>query len=145
MKIITNGRNIELTDAIKDYVSEKLVRIANHYVIVNEVHIILGVEKNPRIHDKHLAEATVHVPGAVMRLEVASENLYASIDVLIDKIDRSLRKHKTKLQSHGGSHDHSATIRRHADGTEMDGSETATALADDEEDTDVEITYVVEN
>ncbi len=113
MQIVTNGRNIELTDAIKDYVNQKISRLENHYDFILEVHVILEVEKNPRISENQLAEATVHVTGAVIRVEAASENLYASIDKLVDKIERSLQKHKTKLLNRNGKSKHTQeTIRR---------------------------------
>lgn len=104
MKIIVNGRNIELTEAIKTYIHEKFSRLQEHFEFVQEVHVFLAVEKNPRIADSHVAEATIHVQGAVMRVEQASENLYASIDSLLDKVERSLRKHKTKLMQRSKKH-----------------------------------------
>lgn len=113
MQIVTNGRNIELTDAIKSYVQQKISRLEKHFDFILEVHVILEVEKNPRISKNQLAEATVHVTGAVIRVEAASENLYASIDTLTDKIERSLRKHKTKLMNRSGKSKHNhETIRK---------------------------------
>lgn len=97
MKIIVNGRNISLTEAIKSYTLEKFDRLEHHFDFIHEIHVFLSVEKNPRISDNQVAEATIHVNRAVVRVEVASDNLYASIDQLVDKIDRSLAKHKTKL------------------------------------------------
>jgi len=97
MKLLANGRNIELTDAIKAYVSEKVGRLEQHYDFIQEIHVFLGVEKNPRISNNQLAEATVVVNRAVLRVEVSSTDLYASIDKLVDKIDRVLTRHKTKL------------------------------------------------
>jgi len=97
MKLLANGRNIELTDAIKAYVSEKVARLEQHYDFIQEIHVFLGVEKNPRISNNQLAEATVVVNRAVLRVEVSSTDLYASIDKLVDKIDRVLTRHKTKL------------------------------------------------
>ena len=97
MKIIVNGRNIELTDPIKQYVTEKIDRLEHHYDFIQEIHVFLSVEKNPRISANQLAEATVVVSRAVLRVEVSSEDLYASIDKLVDKVDRVLNRHKTKL------------------------------------------------
>jgi putative sigma-54 modulation protein len=97
MKLIVNGRNIELTDAIKAYVAEKMGRLEHHYDFIQEVHVFLGVEKNPRISAGQLAEATVVVNRAVLRVETSSEDLYGSIDKLIDKTERVLTRHKTKL------------------------------------------------
>lgn len=97
MKMIVNGRNIELTDAIKDYVGEKVGRLEQHFDFIQEIHVFLSVDKNPRINNKHHAEATVVVNRAVLRVETASEDLYGSIDLLADKVDRVLNRHKTKL------------------------------------------------
>ena len=97
MRIIVNGRNIHLTDAIKSHVTEKFERLDHHYDFIHEIHVFLSVEKNPSISNNQLAEATVHVNGAVVRVEESSDNLYASIDKLVDKVERSLNKHKTKL------------------------------------------------
>lgn len=131
MQIVTNGRNIELTDAIKDYVQNKISRLENHFDFVQEVHVILEVEKNPRIAENQLAEATVHVAGAIIRVESASENLYASIDKLADKIERSLRKHKTKLmQRSGGSKNHD-TIRKESTVAEGTAGEEETLEEED--------------
>src|SRR4051812_11081368 len=97
MKLIVNGRNIELTEAIKAYVAEKVGRLDHHYDFIQEIHVFLSVEKNPRINNCHLAEATVVVSRAVLRVETSSEDLYASTDKLVDKVDRVLNRHKTKL------------------------------------------------
>ena len=97
MKLIVNGRNIELTDAIKAYVAEKIGRLEHHYDFIQEIHVFLSVEKNPRINASQLAEATVVVNRAVLRVEVSSEDLYNSIDKLVDKVERVLSRHKTKL------------------------------------------------
>lgn len=97
MKLIVNGRNIELTDAIKAYVAEKIGRLDHHYDFIQEIHVFLSVEKNPRINASQLAEATVVVNRAVLRVEVSSDDLYGSIDKLVDKVERVLSRHKTKL------------------------------------------------
>lgn len=97
MKLIVNGRNIELTDAIKAYVAEKVGRLEHHYDFIQEIIVFLSVEKNPRISANQLAEATVVVSRAVLRVEVSSIDLYGSIDKLVDKTERVLTRHKTKL------------------------------------------------
>lgn len=137
MQIVTNGRNIELTDAIKSHVQNKVSRLNEHFDFIQEVHVILEVEKNPRIAQNQLAEATVHVPGAIIRVEAASENLYSSIDTLVDKIERSLRKHKTKLMNRGKGFAHDS-IRR--DGVADDSLE----IIDFDEDEEIELEVSLE-
>jgi len=129
MQIVTNGKNLDLTPAIKDYVQQKIGRLESHYDFILEVHVILELEKNPRIHANQLAEATVHINGAVIRVEAASENLYASIDLLADKINRALTKHKS---SKNRTHD---TIRK-------EGGEEQVSLEHAEDEDDEELLYV---
>lgn len=111
-KIIVNGRNIELTEAIKQHVTEKLQRLDHHYDFIQEIHVFLGVEKNPRINKSQLAEATVVVDRAVLRVEVSSEDLYGSVDLLVDKVDRVLGRHKTKLLGRSKHSKEGQSIRR---------------------------------
>lgn len=112
MKIIVNGRNIPLTDAIKQYVLEKFERLDHHFDFIQEIHVYLAVEKNPRITKNQKAEATIHVNRAVLRVEESSEGMYGSIDLLVDKIDRTLQKHKTKLLGRAKSAKADTSIRK---------------------------------
>jgi putative sigma-54 modulation protein len=142
MKIIVNGRNIELTDAIKAFVTDKFKRLEQHFDFIQEVHVFVGVEKNPRIQEKHHAEATIHVNGAVFRLEAASTDLYASIDLLVDKAHRSLDKHKTKLlhRNKAGRSAHGTSIRKI--GAASEGSSEQVADERDEDDASEVYLYV---
>jgi putative sigma-54 modulation protein len=97
MNIIVSGRNIQLTKAIKDYVVEKLQKLAHHYDFIVDIHVYLSVEKKKSILDSQRAEATIHVTGAVLRVSSSCSDLYASIDKLVEKTDRSLARHKSKL------------------------------------------------
>ncbi|MEB3286580.1 MAG: ribosome-associated translation inhibitor RaiA [Vampirovibrionales bacterium] len=112
MKILINGRNIPLTDAIKNYALEKFDRLDHHFDFIQEIHVFLSVEKNPRVNESQKAEATIHVNRAVLRVEVSSQDLYGSIDLLVDKIDRSLQKHKTKLLGRAKSAKAEPSIRK---------------------------------
>lgn len=131
LKIITNGRNIELTDAIKSHVEEKFERLEHHYDFIKEIHVFLSVDKNPRIKENQHAEATVHVNRGVVRVEEASENMYASIDQLVDKVDRVLRRHKTKLLGRAKSSKEGESIRKQGFDQAV-AAESATAVAEEE-------------
>jgi len=97
MKLVIHGRNIEITDAIRDYVEQKILKAVNHFqTLTNEVDVHLSVARNPRISSKQSAEVTLYVDKAIVRAEESSENLYASIDLVADKISRQLRKFKEK-------------------------------------------------
>lgn len=95
MQITISGHHLEVTDALKNYVNSKLERLNNHHDRITSTHVILSVDK---LQQK--AEATVHVSGKDLFADATSEDLYAAIDLLIDKLDRQLIKHKEKMRSH---------------------------------------------
>jgi putative sigma-54 modulation protein len=97
MKLVLQSKNIEITDAIRDYVNQKIEKAVSHFEhITTGIDINLSVAKNPRIAASQVAEVTIYANGAVIRAEEASEHLYASIDLVADKISRQLRKYKER-------------------------------------------------
>lgn len=97
MKLLIQGNNITVTDAIHDYVEQKLEKAVKHFQnLTSKVDVHLSVARNSRIADKHKAEVTVYANGTVIRAQEGSESLYASIDMVADKIARQLRKYKEK-------------------------------------------------
>ena len=104
MKLVIHGKNIEITEAIREYVHQKIEKAASHYQsLTTEIDVHLSVARNPRITTKQTAEVTLFVNGSVIRAEESSENLYASIDLVADKIARQLRKYKEKRQTKGSN------------------------------------------
>lgn len=100
MKLVIQGKNIEITDAIHEYVHQKIEKAVSHFQnMTTEVDVHLSVARNPRINPKQTAEVTIYANGTVIRAEESSENLYASLDLVADKIARQLRKYKEKKQS----------------------------------------------
>lgn len=100
MKLVIQGKNIEVTDAIREYVHQKIEKAVNHFqALTTEVDVHLSVARNPRI-PKQIAEVTIYANGTVVRAEESSENLYASIDLVADKIARQLRKYKERRSHH---------------------------------------------
>jgi putative sigma-54 modulation protein len=97
MKLVLQSKNIEITDAIRDYVNQKIEKAVSHFEhITTEIDVTLSVAKNPRIAAAQVAEVTIYANGAVIRAQEASEHLYASIDLVADKISRQLRKYKER-------------------------------------------------
>ncbi len=97
MKLVIQGKNIEITDAIREYVNQKIEKAVSHFQsLTTEVDIHLSVARNPRINPKQTAEVTIYANGSVIRAEESTESLYASIDLVADKIARQLRKFKEK-------------------------------------------------
>lgn len=93
MNIQITGHHVEITAAIRDYVNGKLERVTRHFDHVIDINVILSVEK---LQQK--VEATVHVRGKEIFAESDDQNMYAAIDSLVDKLDRSVIRHKEKQQ-----------------------------------------------
>ncbi len=107
MKLVIQGKNIDITMAIREYVNQKIEKAVSHFqALTTEVDVSLSVAKNPRINpNKHTAEVTIYANGGVIRAEESSENLYASIDLVADKISRQLRKFKERRADRKGNGD----------------------------------------
>jgi len=101
MQVTVTGRNIELTNALKDYLKDKLSRAQKHFDHPLDVTALLSVAKNPSIPDNQTAEITIKVNGSIIRGQESTENMYASIDLVADKIERQLRKFKTRYYHKG--------------------------------------------
>jgi putative sigma-54 modulation protein len=95
MQIKVTGQQIEVTQALRDYVNEKIGRVSRHFEKTIEAHVVLGVEKL-----KHHAEATIKASQRTIHAEADGIDMYAAIDVLSDKLDTQVRKHKEKLKDH---------------------------------------------
>ena len=93
MQLSISGHHVDVTDAMKSYVEEKLQKLERHYDHITNAHVILTVEKI-----QQRAEATVHISGAEVFADANCEDMYAAIDKLTDKLDRQILKHKEKVQ-----------------------------------------------
>lgn len=99
MYIHVTGKNIEITDAIKAYVKEKVGKVANHYDQITAIDVVLSVIKNPAASGKHIAEVTCKMNTGVVRCEESADSMYESIDLLADKLSRQVKKFKDKALS----------------------------------------------
>lgn len=95
MQLMLTGHQLEVTQSMRDYVGKKLDRVVRHFDQVIDVHCVLSVEKLD-----HKAEATLHVSGGNLHADAIAENMYAAIDLLADKLDRRVKKHKEKITDH---------------------------------------------
>ncbi|MBP3925154.1 ribosome-associated translation inhibitor RaiA [bacterium] len=96
MHIYVNGKNIEITEAIKAYVKEKFGKAASHYDQIQGIDVMLSVVKNPAASGKHVAEVSCKTTTGTIRCEEAADSMYESIDLLADKLTRQIQKHKDK-------------------------------------------------
>ncbi len=95
MQLNISGHHLDITEAIKQHSTEKLAKIKHHFDHVININMILEVEK-----DVQKAEATIHVSGADLFAKAESNDMYASIDQMVNKLDSQIRKHKEKLNNH---------------------------------------------
>jgi putative sigma-54 modulation protein len=97
VQIEVTFRHMESTPALKDHAIEKIEHLSTYFDLIQDVHAVLQAEKK-----HHIAEITVHTPGEVFKASATSEDMYVSIDKVIDKLHRHLVKRKeiVKLESH---------------------------------------------
>ena len=93
MRITVRGKNIEVTDALRDYVAKRLSKLEK-YIEFDEVQVTLLVERG-----NHVVEATIPINGMILRGEEETGDMYSSIDLVVDKLEKQLEKYKTKLLS----------------------------------------------
>lgn len=95
MQMNLTGHHVDITPALRDYVTTKMEKVERHFDNVTDAHVILTVEKL-----RHKAEATIHVSGGNIYADAVEEDMYAAIDALIGKLDRQVKRHKEKLKAH---------------------------------------------
>jgi putative sigma-54 modulation protein len=109
MRLQVKGKNVEVSDAIRTYAEEKLGRLERQLADPTRVELELAVEKNPSIADNHVAEATIWTKGPVLRAREASTDMRASIDLLVDKLERQVTRYREKRR--GGRHRDNGQMR----------------------------------
>lgn len=120
MKLLIHGRNLELTPALRDYTENKLSRAVGHFNgLVQEADVHLSVARNPRV-PQQTAEVTLFAAGTVIRAQERSENLYASIDLVANKLARQLKRHKDRRSDH-----HHGPSSLEAEAVDLQGDLTA--------------------
>ncbi len=96
MRMTVKGRNIEITDAIKAYAEEKIGKVVNHYDQIQSIEVVLNVIKNPSVAENHTAEVICKFVSGSVQAEENAESMYASIDLVADKLNRQVQKFKDK-------------------------------------------------
>lgn len=91
MNLNISGHHVEVTSPMRNYVTEKIGRLEKHSSKITSINVILSIEKLA-----HQAEATIRLEGGEVFANADSEDMYAAIDLLIDKLDRQIIKHKEK-------------------------------------------------
>jgi len=92
MKIDIRGKNIELTDALKDYVEKRLSKLERYIDDLRVAQVTLSVE-----HDLHKVEVTIPLNGLILRGEEATGDMYSAIDLVEEKLEKQIEKYRTRI------------------------------------------------
>ena len=99
MNLTVKGRNLVLTDAINGYAEEKISKLGKYLATGSRCEVELWTEKNPSISDSQVVEVTIFTKGPVIRAREASPDIYASIDLVFEKLERQVKKYRGKIVS----------------------------------------------
>ena len=100
MNLTISGHHLDVTPALRSYVTTKLDRITRHFDQLVDVKVILTVENQKEKEGRQKAECNIHVKGNDLFAESSHADLYAAVDELVDKLDRQVVRHKDRLQDH---------------------------------------------
>jgi len=100
MNLTISGHHLDVTPALRGYVTSKLDRLMRHFDQMVDIKVLLTVEKQKEKEKRQRAECSVRVKGSDLFAEASHFDLYAAIDALVDKLDRQVVRHKTRVQDH---------------------------------------------
>ena len=98
MRLQVKGKNLEVSESLYRYAEEKLGKLERHLNDATRLELELAVEKNPSIADSQVAEATVWTKGPILRARESSDDMKASIDLLVEKLERQVKRYRGKRQ-----------------------------------------------
>jgi putative sigma-54 modulation protein len=100
MNLTISGHHLEVTPALRSYVTEKLDRITRHFDQLVDIKVLLSIENQKEKERRQRAECNIRVKGSDLFAESAHSDLYAAVDELVDKLDRQVVRHKDRIQDH---------------------------------------------
>jgi putative sigma-54 modulation protein len=112
MQLQVSGRNLDVTEPIREYAARKLARIERHLTEDTRVDLELAVERNRSISANQYAELTVWTRGPVLRAHESADDMYAAIDLAIDKLDRQVRRYRERRRHWRPHHQRGAEALR---------------------------------
>jgi putative sigma-54 modulation protein len=110
MRLQVKGKNVEVSDSLKLYAQEKLGKLDKHLNDAARLELELAEEKNPSIADSQIAEGTIWTKGPVLRARESSPDMRASIDMLVEKLERQARRYRDKRRPRTGSRTTGAAV-----------------------------------
>jgi putative sigma-54 modulation protein len=112
VRLQVKGKNVEVSDSLRDYAREKLGKLEKHLNDAARLELELQVERNPSISENQVAEATVWTKGPVLRARESSSDMKASIDLLVEKLERQARRYRDKRRRGPGRNNNQAPAGR---------------------------------
>ncbi|RMW98572.1 ribosome-associated translation inhibitor RaiA [Allofranklinella schreckenbergeri] len=100
MNLTISGHHLEVTPALKEFVSNKLARVTKRFDQVIDVRVLLSLENTKEKEGRQSAECTMLLKGGDIHVKTSHEDLYAAIDEMVDKLDRQIVKFKDKIKDH---------------------------------------------
>jgi putative sigma-54 modulation protein len=111
VRLQVKGKNVELSQALKDYAQKRVGKLEKHLNDSARVELELAAERNPSIGASQIAEGTIWTKGPVIRAKERSHDMKASIDLLVDKLERQAQRlHDKKRKNHGRNHNQPAEL-----------------------------------
>jgi putative sigma-54 modulation protein len=102
MRLQVKGKNLDVSDSIRSYAEDKLRKLERQLADPTQIELELSVERNPSISANHVAEATIWTKGPTLRAREASADMRASIDQLVDKLERQVQRYRQKRRRRSG-------------------------------------------
>jgi putative sigma-54 modulation protein len=113
MDLVIKGKNMDVTESLKDYAQQNISRITKILHGIIDAQVSFNVNKNQSVQSNQIVEVTLHLSGGVIRAEEAKDNMYAAIDLVTDKLERQLRRFK-------GKHNHIDRVKTSAGTLELE-------------------------
>ena len=110
MQIVVKSRSFHVTPALKEYAEEKIAKVSHYFERIIKAEVELSVEKNPRIENSQTAEVTIFTHGPVVRGRESAADMYAAIDLVLEKIERQVKRYKNR-STHAARKNHRDTAR----------------------------------
>jgi putative sigma-54 modulation protein len=119
MQLDIKGRNVQVTEELRSHAERRLHKVARQVSDLARLEIELSLERNPRVADCHVAEATLYLKGVTLRARDASPDMMRSLNLMVDELARQVKRHRDKLRRRREAHAASPRAARAATTTSL--------------------------
>jgi ribosome hibernation promoting factor len=124
VQLSVTGRHIDITDSIREYAEKRIGHVKKYFKHIINAQLVLSVEKHAQV-----ADLTVRANGVMLHAEEKGKDLYSSIDLVVDKIDKQLKRYRDRLKSHRTRHSEDELNRRYTSSI-IDGEDVEQSVED---------------